>query len=224
VTNASRFTGDAFVDGLLDAALTTSHRTPEEVLRSLIAREDIGVADLQAWLAEKPTLPEWAEPARITRGQEFFARNGLALGTSLFCSALPNSYAVPDGVAVLDAAGSTLLTGPRRRIAETARFLFTVAAFNRGDEHGSIDRWTESALGAARRIRLFHGVVRAVVLHDHPDWEDKHGTPMNQFDLLGTLLAFTELGRETARLVEAGRRRIRGLPTPLVRDWERNGH
>jgi len=47
-------------------------------------------------------------------------------------------------------------------------------------------------LRSAQKVRLMHAAVRHLLTHDpsHP-WDDTLGTPLNQEDLLGTLIVFT---------------------------------
>ncbi len=84
------------------------------------------------------------------------------------------------------------LTGGRttRRLAETGQMLLDLMAV----EPGTVPL-KEGTLGfhAARGVRLFHAAVRFMILNDpeaHWDVGDL-GVPINQEDLLGTLIVFT---------------------------------
>jgi hypothetical protein len=196
-----RQVGDPPVDALLarHLGLSTS-KLPSEIMAALRQRTDADANELQAWWAGPTELPTWAEPERIRRAQDYFARNGLAIGTALFCAALPNAYAAADGVAVLSEVSSGLGTNPRRRIAETARFLFAVTAFTNGDDTGRL-ALGDHATHAIRGVRLLHSIVRSVILDRDPPWPAEHGFPVNQEDLLGTMLTFTEVTRESMRVL-----------------------
>jgi hypothetical protein len=156
-----------------------------------------GVRD---WLCGGPPLPDWADRARIQAGQEFFCEWALPICTSLFCASLPTGYAAANGVQVL-ALTSDLATGDmRRRIAETAQMLIDVMDLGTT----SPDALEPGGQGhvTARGVRLLHAVVRhaittsPAVTHTcddtvSPRWCAAWGHPVNQEDLLGTLLTFS---------------------------------
>ena len=142
------------------------------------------------YLLSGPPLPEWVDARRVHEGQEFFRNYGLFIGAALFCASLPDAYAAADGVEVL-AITAELVSHPRRRIAETGRFLLDVMALD-GDE-----RTLEPGgrgYQAVRGVRLMHAAVRALVRSREGDsWVRAHGVPVNQRDLVGTLCTFTSV-------------------------------
>jgi hypothetical protein len=155
-----------------------------------------------AYFADRGALPAWIDRDLVRAGQEFFEDRSAEIGNALFCASLPEAYGAAHGVHVL-AITADLVTDTRRRIAETGQFLLqalTVGALEPG----------ESGYRAARGVRLMHAAVRYMVLHDRnvrrdddpdvqradcatftPRWSSAWGTPVNQEDLLGTLLTFT---------------------------------
>jgi hypothetical protein len=160
------------------------HRDPEE--------QDPRVA---AYLVDGPELPAWADHERIARGQAFFRAHGPLVGAALFCASLPEAYAAADGVEVL-AVTAELVSNPRKRIAETGRFLVEVMAYEGGegtDRRLGLGKGGE-AYRSVRGVRLMHAAVRALV-RDRlgEEWVAAHGVPVNQQDLVGTLLTFTSV-------------------------------
>lgn len=158
--------------------------------------DDPDERDLAAYLAHPEPLPVWADPDQIMAGQQFFQRQSLPLSACLFYASLPHAFAMARGAKVLTVTG-LLHAGPARRIAETGQFLFDVMGMNDGQDD---DRTTVVAglapgsqgHAAARRVRVFHAAVRNWILTqtDEP-WDPGDGTPINQEDLLGTVLTFT---------------------------------
>jgi hypothetical protein len=154
------------------------------------------------YFSNRDALPDWTDRAVVRAGQEFFEDRSAEIGNALFCASLPEAYGAAHGVHVL-AITADLVTDTRRRIAETGQFLLdalTVGALEPG----------ERGYRAARGVRLMHAAVRYMVLHDRkvqrdddpgvqqldcatfvPRWSSAWGAPVNQEDLLGTLLTFT---------------------------------
>jgi hypothetical protein len=143
--------------------------------------------EIQAYLAETLPLPEWADERKIKRGQQLFETWGVQIAVCLFCASLPSSYAAAKGVKVLYLT-ARLDTDARRRVMETGQFLIDALPDGGLDEEGKGRR-------TIQRVRLMHAAVRHLIKARneqtpgmwHPDW----GTPINQEDLAGTLLAFS---------------------------------
>jgi hypothetical protein len=137
---------------------------------------------MRAWVDEPSALPAWAEPALIERGQQFFVAWDLDIVTTLFCASLPFAYAAADGVEVLARVSQLAERAyAARRIAETGRWLVAVASPG-GLEPGA------AGYARTREVRLLHAAIRA----DLDGWDAARlGCPINQQDLLGTLLSFT---------------------------------
>ncbi len=167
------------------------------------------------YFLEGPARPDWADPVLLARGQRFFRSNDLVIGASLFCASLPEAYSGAKGVDVL-AITAELATNTRRRIAETGQFLIDVMSsdavdspshlepHHRGEKRGEEREEELLAAGArilvpgsrayrsVRGVRLMHAAVRSFVRETRgPVWVREHGQPVNQQDLLGTLLTFT---------------------------------
>ncbi|HEY8548205.1 MAG TPA: oxygenase MpaB family protein [Acidimicrobiales bacterium] len=159
-------------------------RVVRQVLRGEAAEDD----DVRRWFLEGPDLPSWADPDLVAAGQRFFSRWPLPICTALFCAALPTAYAAPHGAAVM-VATSQLGERPHvaARLAGTGRMIFDVM----GDTPPGALRPGRQGYLSARGVRLLHAVVRQALLSAPDPWPEVHGAPINQEDLLGTLMSFT---------------------------------
>jgi hypothetical protein len=155
------------------------------VVRGRASRDDAVVA----WLSDGPELPEWAEPRLIAAGQRFFCAWPMPIATTLFCSALPTSYAAPHGAAVLMATSElSEQQHIARRLAETGRMIFDAMS---STPSGALLPGHQGYV-TVRGVRLLHAVVRQALMESQAaPWPSVHGVPINQEDLLGTLMAFT---------------------------------
>jgi hypothetical protein len=192
-----RLQGDPLADRFV-AAVFDRHDVEQSraVLRALIDHENPRLAglppELDEFLDQTSALPEWADTARLARGQAVFERSGVAISVALFCASLPSAYACANGVRVL-AQTARLETDTRRRVMETGQFLI--------DALGRTGLVPESeGMLAIQRVRLMHAAVRQLILAHQADpgteggppvWDDIWGHPINQEDLAGTLLSFS---------------------------------
>jgi ER-bound oxygenase mpaB/B'/Rubber oxygenase, catalytic domain len=198
--------GDPEADGLA-AALREGHEDLDErdivrlVLDRLVHPDRLSTDDeLGAWMFGGPPLPDWADEAKLRAGQDFFECWTLPICTALFCASLPTGYAGAKGVQVL-ALTSDLASGDmRRRVAETAQMLVDI--MDPGPRSpATLEPGGQGHL-TVRGVRLLHAVVRDAILtsplvtHTCDEsvpirWCADWGHPINQEDLLGTLLTFT---------------------------------
>ena len=198
--------GDPEADGLA-AALREGHEDLDErdivrlVLDRLVHPDRLSTDDeLGSWMFGGPPLPDWADEVRIRAGQEFFECWTLPICTALFCASLPTGYAGAKGVQVL-ALTSDLASGDMgRRVAETAQMLVDI--MDPGPRSpATLEPGGQGHL-TVRGVRLLHAVVRDAILtspqvtHTCDEsvptrWCSDWGHPINQEDLLGTLLTFT---------------------------------
>ena len=155
--------------------------------------------ELQDYLAETLPLPEWADMGKIQRGQQLFETWGIEIALCLFCASLPSSYAAAKGVKVLYLTAQ-LDTNTRRRVMETGQFLIDVLTAGALDDHGNGRR-------VIQRVRLMHAAVRHLIKARNEQkpglWQPDWGTPINQEDLAGTLLAFSCVVIDPMRLLGA---------------------
>jgi len=200
-----RRVGDPEADELAAELLRRHSELDERDLVRLVLNEidpDTPTTDdhVREWMTHGPPLPKWADTALIRRGQDFFGDWPLPIATALFCVSLPGAYAAADGSRVLTMT-SDLATGKNlaRRAVETGQMLFDV--MDLGRESPTALQPRGQGYLTIRGVRLLHGVVRQNLLATHhaglnPDaatssWSADWGQPVNQEDLLGTLLTFT---------------------------------
>lgn len=143
---------------------------------------------LDSWVRHGPGLPSWADPDLIKAGQQFFNDWDLAICTSLFNASLPSAYAGAQGARVLSPVSQLANKATvAQRIGETGQLLLDIT------QPGAM----EPGGGGYRhviQVRELHAAVRAVLLgKDAPGgaWPEADGVPVNQEDLLATLLTFT---------------------------------
>jgi hypothetical protein len=155
--------------------------------RALVVQQHEMTDDaLNSFLAEEPTVPAWVDPTLVAAGQELFARWGSHVFTALYAAALPSAYACWRGVQVLGLT-ARIETDTKRRLNETAQFHLDVM------EPGGLDPGARG-YSDVRHVRLMHAAVRWLIGNDpRVQWDPALGTPINQEDLLETLLTFTEI-------------------------------
>ncbi|MCY1072584.1 oxygenase MpaB family protein [Nannocystis sp. RBIL2] len=130
-------------------------------------------------------LPSWADPARIELGQRVFHRYGPLVILLLNTYSLPICYAAAKGAQVLVRTGR-LQSNPQRRIVETAQLVVDVMA------PGGLDPTSDRGAGlrSVQKVRLMHATIRHLLRRD-PSWDPAFGLPINQEDMLGTLMSFS---------------------------------
>jgi ER-bound oxygenase mpaB/B'/Rubber oxygenase, catalytic domain len=196
-----------FSDSLLDRLRTLGDSAADAAVRDLVANNrSLSAATLipelltrlscesapddpvAVWLDGCGEFPDWADPALLARGREFFRTWGLAMSACLFLAGLPWDYAAANGAETLAAASDLASGDVRRRIAETGQFLFDIHDLGAHHDGDGVD---SQALLSIRGVRLLHAGVRHRVLTEDPSVTQRWGYPINQEDLMGTLLSFT---------------------------------
>lgn len=178
----ARRVGDPLVDVLVTRTLRSTEAPSIDLALARVCRDPHapldGLPPALVHYLETQGPPAWAEPARLESAARFAERNAIAIATALFCAALPAAFTGAKGAAVLRATGA-LESDLDRRVNETGRFVFDVlmpGGFASG-----------RAVRSAQCVRLVHGVVRHHVREQASGGE----IPINQEDLLGTLLCFS---------------------------------
>ncbi len=195
-----RRAGDPVADAVVAAYFaerTSMH--PKGLIGHIVRHERMATEDrskaVDDYLHDTPALPPWADVAQIQAGEDVFMEWGLLISLVHYYASLPSMYAVGRGVRVLHLT-ARLATDTGRRIHETAQLIVNVMS------PGGL---VVGAAGyeAARRVRLMHAAVRYLILHDPsvaqtcdpsvigPHWCADWGVPINQEDLLATLMSFT---------------------------------
>lgn len=153
-------------------------------------------------------LPELA-PAIVEAGEKVFELHGPEVLMTLCCYSLPASYTAKKGVHVLAQTGR-LESHPKRRLIETTQMVVDVMS-----PGGLAIRASAASHGkgirSAQKVRLMHAAIRHLIVgKDGKAWLDAYDLPINQEDLAGTLMTFSQivldgLERLGAPLVEAQR-------------------
>jgi hypothetical protein len=173
---------DQVVSELFSSGQVTS---VNDLMRTLIDNDGLPSGALPPvvleYLQTSATLPPWADPHVIKVGERVFWRYGPAVVSILTCYSLPFCYAAANGVKVL-ALTARLSTNPTRRIIETAQMVVDVM---RPGGLGAVG----TGIRTAQKVRLMHAAVRLLVGR-YDGWKAEYGRPINQEDLIGTLLSF----------------------------------
>jgi squalene cyclase len=188
---------DPVADDVVAAIYAGADLTAVNALLVSILRNDDPVppglpAVAQDYFERTAELPAWADPTKIAHAQHLFADFGVYFTFGLFCSSLPQAYCAANGAEVLLQTGA-LLSRVRQRVFETAQFLFDVL------DQGALAP-KGRGIRAAQRVRLMHAAVRHLVRH-HPELAydaDTLGEPINQEDLVGTLMTFSVVTLDAA--------------------------
>jgi anti-anti-sigma factor len=159
-----------------------------QLMKDLVNNDYVPSADLPAcirtYLENTSGMPPWADWTRIQRGQQLFARYGLQIIAIFNCGSLPMSYAARKGVHVLWTT-QRLNRQPYRRIIETAQMILDVMT------PGSLQPGGKG-LRSVQKVRLIHAAVRHLLLASG-QWDmAAYDYPINQEDLAGTLMTFSE--------------------------------
>lgn len=148
---------------------------------------------LRELLASVATFPAWVDWARVDRGCHVFLRAGFAGGLVLGLRSLPYGYAAPAGNKPLVFSGRLAERAPRR-LAETARFVSAVS------EPGALRR-REAGHAITLKVRLMHAQVRRLLLRSGRWDAARWSAPINQHDMLATVLLFSQVFLDGLRLL-----------------------
>jgi len=140
--------------------------------------------------------PSWVDAALVKRGQGLFGDWGMQLASGLFLASLPMSYACAKGAEPL-VRTARMTKSPKRRILETGQMIIDAMS------PGSLVPGARGYV-VTRHVRLMHAAVRHTLTDPKAveaiggatiaSWDDALGVPINQEDLLGTMLAFSVIG------------------------------
>jgi ER-bound oxygenase mpaB/B'/Rubber oxygenase, catalytic domain len=188
-----RSLGDPEADAVVAAHFAEEEAGASELFRRLVFSlepSDAPDGPVGRYMAEIPPVPPWLDPDGLSRAQDWFAHVGTHVFCALYAGSLPTAYACHQGVRVL-ATTARLETDAKRRLNETAQFVLDVMRPG-GLEPGG------AGFRAVRRVRLMHAAVRWLIEHDpRAGWDGAElGRPVNQEDLLMTILTFTQVAFE----------------------------
>jgi len=180
-------------DGLADAAVACLNALDPAAAEDLLQRGVQGgpravpeaPEALRACLEDAWKVPAWVDEAACDEAGRLLFRSGVLGGMVLGTKSLVLGYASPGGNKPLALSGR--LSRPEyagKRLAETAKFVTAVS------EPGGM---RPGALGhqITLRVRLMHARVRALVLSSGQWRSEDWGHPINQHDMLATILVFS---------------------------------
>ncbi len=124
---------------------------------------------LAAYVQAGSVLPEWADEAKIMRGETLFMDYGMLSCTLLFCSSLPECYVIPDLAAVLHVAGQ-LEKHTEYRIRSTAAMIFPVMM------RGGLTAADGAGVAQILKVRLIHATIRHLIMRGDPSEADLMGS------------------------------------------------
>ena len=190
ILDSARTRGDALADATVAAIFKAGDRPAVAGLLATLMRDDQKPGDLPApvvdyLVASALGVDRSAEAAAA--GERIFAEHGPEILMLLCCYSLPSSYGAKKGVQVLYRT-AYLAKRPNRRLFETAQFIVDVMS------PGGLGR-SGKGIRTAQKVRLMHATIRHLIRTDtaSPWAVDQLGVPINQEDLLGTLMTFTWL-------------------------------
>lgn len=156
--------------------------TLETAIRDGLAVVDDPPEELVALVDQVTTVPAWVDRDRLDRGGRFFLSTHVLGGIVLGAKSLISGYRAPAGNKPLVFSGR-LGHGMHQRLAETSKFVYDVS------KPGGLDPGGDGVV-AAVAVRMIHAQVRDMIDRQAP-WNDEWGVPINQHDMLATLLLFS---------------------------------
>ncbi len=148
------------------------------------------------------TLPTWADRERIRRGQAVFMTTAIPAVLVMLCKALPEGYAAPSMARILNLSGD-LSKYPQHRLMGTLQLLLNVSSPGSFDPGGA-------AIVSGLEMRLLHAGVRANVAPtvmgeaNLAAFRAQYGEPINQEDMIGTIIGFSLLVVDGLRTLGLG--------------------
>jgi hypothetical protein len=152
--------------------------------------------ELSDFFATTNAIPPFVDPARILRGESVFEKHAFTGALVLLTKSLPEGYAAPNLSIILNLSGN-LRTHPYKRLLATLQTVVNVSSFH-GFQNGG------RAVITAQKLRLLHAGIRHLTHRYRPDFEPKYGVPVNQEDMLGTIMGFSYLVIEGMRTLNVG--------------------
>lgn len=155
--------------------------------------------DVRTYLKQSGSLPTWIRPATVRHAEDFFLLYGVSSATLLACASLPECYTMKYGTEVL-CFTKFLQVDPARRIRETAQMIMAVMC--PGGLVTRVDAPSGVGVHTTQKVRLMHAVIRHMLgetgggpehLAD-PAANPAYGQPINQEDLVFTLMTFSFVG------------------------------
>ncbi len=183
--------GDQLADNVIQQLEQSGELTQVNQILNVLMTNDQPIPDtlppvIQDYLHQTHQLPDWADPEKIKRAEQFFSARGPLFGVVLLCGSLPSLYAGGLGGAQILMATGQFDNHFERRAGETLKFILDVMqpAGLLADGQG---------IRTIQKVRLMHAAIRYYAKRSPDVWPAKAewGAPINQEELAGTLLAFS---------------------------------
>jgi ER-bound oxygenase mpaB/B'/Rubber oxygenase, catalytic domain len=193
---ADDIVAEIFRDGDIDAVRRLLRHCVENDHPLLAAGDDALPPELLAhveryFVASDAELPE-LDPAHISAGENLFELHGPEVLMTLCCYSLPASYTARKGVQVLAQTGR-LESHPKRRLIETTQMVIDVMSPG-GLAIRESARVHGKGIRSAQKVRLMHAAIRRMILAKNGEqWLAEYDLPINQEDLAGTLMTFSQI-------------------------------
>ena len=185
--------GDAVIDRILDTGRAADINL---MVSELVENDDVVPDNLpplaRDYFRDSDDLPPWADLRRVHNGQEFFNKYGPEMCLMLSLASLPVCYGCADGAQVL-LRSHRIARPANRRILETTQFVLDVMQVGGLDPDGD-----GRGLRAIQKVRLMHASIRYYIrqhmeLGEGLPFEAAWGEPINQEDLVNTLMSFSRV-------------------------------
>jgi hypothetical protein len=196
-----RLEGDPEADEALDRALQTNEAGGITRLFAVMnSNDEIPPEEQFPVIAEffrrTGSLPADIDRPRIARGEEVFEKHAYAGALVLLAKSLPEGYQAPNLTAILNISGD-LRVHTYRRLLGTLQTVINVSS-GHGFAPGG------RAVITAQKLRLLHAGIRRLTYRYRPEFAPRYGVPVNQEDMLATVLGFSLLVIEGWRTLNVG--------------------
>lgn len=138
---------------------------------------------LQDYFTKTSSLPAWADTNLLREGSQFFDKQSENIILLLSFLSLPYCYANSKGAKVLNAS-QRIGNQTRKRLYETAQYIFDVTRPNAFEQSGS-------GFVSIQKVRLMHATIRFYIKKTGTWDVSQYGEPVNQEDLAMTHLSFS---------------------------------
>ena len=186
--------GDQFLDALIEthpeADKCSPSRLKDFTREFLLSQRTSLCYDTRtaSMLSQISSMPEWVDMAAVRRGMRVYLKYSFSGHLALLFYSLIGGFSAPKITSVLDATGYLTRGHDQiwRRLLET--FEMVVECISDDD---ALNRDGAGFLSIIH-VRMLHSRVRRRILSDPSSWDmQTNGMPINQADMLVTLLSFS---------------------------------
>ena len=191
--------GDPIADAVITTLLDENQKGEVDLIFQMLVRNrqfpnpafdvlpDAVKQVVEGYFVHTRTLPAYADKFKLMIAADVFKLHGPKILMILLCKSLPTCYTCWRGAKVLYRTGRLRvhdgsLDAFSRRLMETAQFVVDMLTRNNFEQDGT-------AIVGTQKVRLMHAIIRHFAQERNWDVET-YGIPINQEDLVGTLLSF----------------------------------